>query len=70
MKTTLTQKQLLEISRKTGMSFDFRMTKKGMMEFVLSGLNGDNKKAAVFASAVVEADKQLKRDIKLKSIGI
>lgn len=69
MKTSLTQKQILQISRQTGMSFDYRMPKKGMIEWVNAGLNG-NKKALVFALAVVEADKSLKREQKLKSLGI
>jgi len=61
MKTTLTQKQILTISRQTGMSFDFRMSKKGMMEWVNAGLTGNNKEALRFALAVVEADKHYKK---------
>ena len=70
MKTSLTQKQILQISRQTGMSFDFRMSKKGMMQWVDAGLSGDNKEAFTFAQAVVNADKQYQRELKLKSLGI
>ena len=59
MKTRLTQKQILDISRKTGMSFDFRMSKNGMMQYVEAALNGDNKKALDFAKAVVDANNRL-----------
>jgi hypothetical protein len=68
MKTSLTQKQLLQISRQTGMSFFYTMSKKGMMEWVEGGLNGYNEEARNFALAVVEADKQLKRDRILKEL--
>jgi hypothetical protein len=70
MKTSLTQKQILEISRKTGMSFDFRMSKKGMMEWVVAGLSGVVRKAEPFAAAVLEADKQYQRERKLKQLGL
>ena len=67
MKTSLTQRQLLQISRQTGMSFDFRMSKKGMLQWVDAGLNNTcsccdgltcdrNYSAEAFALAVVEAD--------------
>jgi predicted amidohydrolase len=69
MKTSLTQKQILQISRQTGMSFDFRMPKKGMMQWVDAGLSG-NTKAFDFAQAVISADKQAQRENKLKSLGL
>ena len=68
MKTSLTQKQLLEISRKTGMSFDYRMSKKGMMEWVVAGMSGIVRKAEPFAKAVLEADKQYQREKKLNQL--
>jgi len=39
MKTNLTKKQILKISRDNGMSFDFRMSKSGMMAWVNSTFN-------------------------------
>ena len=72
MKTNLTKKQILKISRDNGMSFDFRMSKSGMMLWVNSALSGLNDKTQ-FAMAVVEADAQLKiekREIKLKKLGL
>lgn len=68
MKTSLTQKQLLQISRQTGMSFDFRMSKKGMMEWVVAGMSGAVRKAEPFAAAVLAADKQYQREKKLKQL--
>jgi hypothetical protein len=68
MKTSLTQKQLLQISRQTGMSFFYSMSKKSMLQWVEGGLNGCNKQAENFALAVIEADKQLKRDRILKEL--
>lgn len=70
MKTILTQKQLLEISRKTGMSFDYRMSKKDMLIWVNCGLFGLNERALPFAQAVLEADKQQQRNKKLKQLGL
>ena len=68
MKITLTQKEILTISRSTGMSFDFRMTKSGMLQYVAFGLSGENKQAADFAQAVVNADKQKSRNAKLSKL--
>lgn len=70
MKTSLTQKQILQISRQTGMSFDFRMTKKSMIQWVDAGLSGQNKEAFTFAQAVFNADKQMNRNSKLKALGL
>jgi len=70
MKTSLTQKQLLQISRHTGMSFHPNMSKKGMMEWVVAGMSGAVRKAEPFAAAVCEADKQYQRELKLKQLGL
>lgn len=76
METILTQRELIAISRRTGMSFDFRMKKSQIMMWVEAGLCKDGKnfpdvkKAEEFASEVVRMDKLARREKKLKSLGL
>jgi hypothetical protein len=70
MKVGLTRKEIISIANKTGMFFNPNMTKSNMIQFVIAGVNGDNKTAQLFAKSIIEADKQYQRDRKLKSIGI
>lgn len=70
MKTSLTQKEILEISRKTGMSFFYKMPKAHMMQFVDAAVSGQNEKALDFATAVMSATKMKDRDVRLKKIVI
>lgn len=68
MKTILTRKQLLDISRKTGMSFHPNMSKRDMMLWVRDGLIYRYANCVDFANAVVEADKQLRREKLLQKL--
>ena len=70
MKAGITRKEILRLAIENSLFFNPNMTKKAMMEFVEMGLKGDNKRAVGFALAVVEADKQYQRNIKLKALGI
>lgn len=70
MKTTLTQKEILEISRKTGMSFFFKMPKAHMLQFAEAALTGENDKAIDFAMAIIAASKAKDRDRKISGLGI
>lgn len=70
MKVGITKKEILTLANKTGMFFNPNMTKSGMMEFVEMGLRGNNERAVAFSKAVIEADKQYQRNLKLKVLGI
>ncbi len=70
MKISLTRKEIISIANKTGMFFNPNMTKNNMMQFIISGMKGDNERAKLFSSAVLEADKQYKRNNKLKQLGL
>lgn len=70
MKTSLTQKEILEISRRTGMSFFYKMPKAHMLQFAEAGLSGENEKAIEFAQAIILATKAKERGRQLRSLGI
>jgi desulfoferrodoxin (superoxide reductase-like protein) len=70
MKISLTQKQLIKISRETGMSFHPNMKKQHIIKWVEAGLNGDSIGAIKFSQEVIQADKQYQRELKLKNLGI
>lgn len=70
MKVSLTKKEMITIANKTGMFFNPNMTKSNMMQFVIAGMTGDNKRAKLFANSVIESDKQNQRDKKLKQLGV
>jgi hypothetical protein len=70
MKTSLTQKEILEISRNTGMSFFYKMPKAHMLQFAEAALIGQNEKAVDFAQAIILATKAKDRSKKLRSLGV
>lgn len=70
MKTSLTQKEILEISRKTGMSFFYKMPKAHMIQFADAALQGQNEKALDFAMAIISATKIKDREKKIALLGI